>query len=52
MLNNARSLLSYGKISNMKQIQDKIQGISMESYSQEVAQKIFNPDHFSMLIYQ
>ncbi len=51
MLNNARSLLSYGKISNMKQIQDKIQGISMESV-QEVAQEIFNPDHLSMLIYQ
>jgi predicted Zn-dependent peptidase len=51
MVNNGRSLLSYGKVSNMKQIQDKIQGITAESV-QEVAQEIFNPDYLSMLIYQ
>lgn len=51
MLNNGRSLMSYGRISNMKDIQEKIVSISAEGI-QEVAQEIFNPDDLSMLIYQ
>jgi predicted Zn-dependent peptidase len=51
MLNNGRSLMSYKKISSMKDIQDKIMCITAESI-QEVAQEIFNPNELSMLIYQ
>lgn len=51
VLNNGRSLMSYGRISNMKDIQEKIMGISANSL-QEVAQEIFSPDELSMLIYQ
>jgi predicted Zn-dependent peptidase len=51
VLNNGRSLLSYGKLSNMKHIQEKIMGITAESI-QDVAQEIFNPEDLSMLIYR
>lgn len=50
MLNNGRSWLSYQKISNMQEIQQKILGIRVTDI-QEVAQEVFNPDHLSMLIY-
>lgn len=51
VLNNGRSLMSYGRISNMKDIQEKIMAITAESI-QQVAQEIFNPEELSMLIYQ
>jgi len=50
VLNKGRSLMSYGRISSMKDIQEKIMDISAESI-QDVAQEIFNPEDLSMLIY-
>ncbi len=50
MINNGRSLLSFGKISAIQSVNKKIRAVNAEDM-QEVAQEVFNPDDLSMLIY-
>ena len=51
MLNNGRSLLSFGKISHLEEVNKKINSITIDMI-QEVANEIFDPKQLSMLIYQ
>ncbi len=51
MINNGKSLMSYGKISELKAVNAKIMAVTPEMI-QEVANEIFDPTQLSMLIYQ
>ena len=51
MINNGRSLLSFGKISHIKSVNEKIMAITAEDMRQ-VAQEVFDPRKLSMLIFQ
>lgn len=51
MLNNGRSIMTYGKISDIKTINAKINSVTSEMIL-EVANEIFEPSKLSMLIFQ
>lgn len=51
MLNNGRSILSFGKISDLEAINRKISAVTADMI-QEVANEIFDPKKLSMLTYQ
>ena len=51
MLNNGRSFMTYGKISDIKTINAKINSVTSEMIL-EVANEIFEPSQLSMLIFQ
>lgn len=51
MHNNGRSLLSYGRISNLEEVNQKINNITANDIL-DVANEIFDPNQMSMLIFQ
>jgi predicted Zn-dependent peptidase len=51
MINNGKSLMSYGKISDLKTVNAKIMTVTPEMIL-EVANEIFEPKQLSMLVYQ
>ncbi|MBN1651623.1 MAG: insulinase family protein [Bacteroidales bacterium] len=51
MHNNGRSLLSYGRISTLSEVHQKIQKVSAEDII-DVANEIFDPTQMSMLIFK
>ncbi|HAG16810.1 MAG TPA: peptidase M16 [Bacteroidales bacterium] len=51
MHNNARSILSYGRISSLNEVYEKIQKVTANDI-QLVANEIFDPNQMSMLVFQ